>query len=651
MKFLEKGELSNFHFQKDFLRPFEYIMKKNNSATIRDMVVRCVAQMVNSQATNIKSGWKNVFSVFHLAASDLDEGIVELAFQTTSIIFEKHFSATVDSFQDAVKCLSEFACNAAFPDTSMEAIRLIRHCAKHVYENPNMFKEHFSEDAGISETDRIWVRGWFPVIFELSCIINRCKLDVRTRALTVMFEILKSYGHTYYKHWWREVFKVVFRIFDSMKLPDQQIEWSEKAEWMTTTCNHALYAIVDVFTQYFEELSDVLLDDMFSHLIWCVQQDNEQLARSGVNCLENLVMSNGQKFTKEIWCKTSDCIRKIFESSIPHNLLTWKPADYHVIQEYTNHHHPHPGSPLSPSKTKLGRERRNTDISYTSEDLHNDIGHNDIDHDDVNEGDDISLHSFPQYPISRFDSKDSLHSITRQKISPEKTIFNTILIRCAVQQELIQSIDNIVFYPSTSKKEDADNMAAAKTSDGEDMTSLVDVGMFPSLNAEQLFLFCKCLHEAHTFARSFNCNFEQRTLLWKAGFTKGKSKPNLLKQETTSLACLVRILFRMYSEKSRSDAWNGVEERLKSVTKEAFQYLLTVESSNHRDAWTSVLVLILTKILKLEDDRFKSHLSSFYPSLCELLTYDLKKELRSIIRKVFLRIAPCYGICETKTST
>ena len=44
-----------------------------------------------------------------------------------------------------------------------------------------MFREHFAEDAGISESDRIWVRGWFPVIFELSCIISRCKLDVRTR--------------------------------------------------------------------------------------------------------------------------------------------------------------------------------------------------------------------------------------------------------------------------------------------------------------------------------------------------------------------------------------------------------------------------------------------------------------------------------------
>ena len=29
MKFLEKGELPNFKFQKDFLRPFEYIMKKS----------------------------------------------------------------------------------------------------------------------------------------------------------------------------------------------------------------------------------------------------------------------------------------------------------------------------------------------------------------------------------------------------------------------------------------------------------------------------------------------------------------------------------------------------------------------------------------------------------------------------------------------
>jgi brefeldin A-inhibited guanine nucleotide-exchange protein len=53
------------------------------------MVVRCIAQMVNSQAHNVRSGWKNIFSVFHLAAADHDEGTVELAFQTTGKIICK----------------------------------------------------------------------------------------------------------------------------------------------------------------------------------------------------------------------------------------------------------------------------------------------------------------------------------------------------------------------------------------------------------------------------------------------------------------------------------------------------------------------------------------------------------------------------------
>lgn len=632
MKFLEKGELSNFHFQKDFLRPFEYIMKKSTSSTIRDMVVRCVAQMVNSQAKNIKSGWKNVFSVFHLAASDNDEGIVELAFQTTATIFEKHFSATVDSFQDAVKCLSEFACNAAFPDTSMEAIRLIRHCAKHVYENPNMFREHFAEDAGISDSDRVWVRGWFPVIFELSCIINRCKLDVRTRALTVMFEILKIYGHTYHNHWWKEVFRVVFRIFDGMKLPDLSIEWAEKAEWMTTTCNHALYAIIDVFTQYYEELADVLLDDMYDHLVWCVKQDNEQLARSGVNCLENLVVSNGQKFSPEVWTKTTNCIRLIFESSVPHDLVSWKPDNY-VAPEITSPNQIHSPTKRRPSQTP---SRHTLDSTIAEGDLHY----------EVNEGDDISLHNFQQYPahLQRFDSNTSLNAITRQKISPEKTLFNSMLIKCVVQLELIQTIDDIVFFPATSKKEDADNMAAAQSNEAAQAASLLDVGMFPHLSSNQLLLFAKSLHEAHVFARDFNCNYEQRTVLLKAGFTKGKSLPNLLKQETTSLASLLRILFRIYSEDSRKEAWDSVEKQLKKITCDALEYFNNLESASHRKAWTSVLILILTKLLKLEDERFKRHVHSFYSRLCELLVHELEIELRVVIRKVFLRFGTIYGI-------
>lgn len=80
---------SDFEFWqigKIFKQTFDLV---HRMPSIRDMVVRCIAQMVNSQAHNIRSGWKNIFSVFHLAASDSDEAIVELAFLTTGKIISE----------------------------------------------------------------------------------------------------------------------------------------------------------------------------------------------------------------------------------------------------------------------------------------------------------------------------------------------------------------------------------------------------------------------------------------------------------------------------------------------------------------------------------------------------------------------------------
>ncbi|XP_034415604.1 brefeldin A-inhibited guanine nucleotide-exchange protein 1 isoform X1 [Cyclopterus lumpus] len=629
MKFLEKGELANFRFQKDFLRPFEHIMKKNRSPTIRDMVVRCIAQMVNSQAANIRSGWKNIFSVFHLAASDQDESIVELAFQTTGHIvtnvFEKHFAATIDSFQDAVKCLSEFACNASFPDTSMEAIRLIRHCAKYVSERPQAFKDYTSDDMNVAPEDRVWVRGWFPILFELSCIINRCKLDVRTRGLTVMFEVMKTYGHTFEKHWWQDLFRIVFRIFDNMKLPEQQ---TEKAEWMTTTCNHALYAICDVFTQYFESLNGVLLDDILAQLYWCVQQDNEQLARSGTNCLENVVNLNGEKFSLETWDKTCNCMLDIFKTTIPNALLTWRPAG--AVGEHS--------TTQSLSDKQLDSiSQKSVDIQSRCDDQHS-ISTDRVAMDNRRQS---------QYSAASGTCEDGSRSRTPIKVQ-EQRLFAALLIKCVVQLELIQTIDNIVFFPATSKKEDAENFAAAQRDASYTANVSVetqDQGMYSHLTSEQLFKLLDCLLESHDFAKAFNSNNEQRTLLWKAGF-KGKSKPNLLKQETSSMACGLRILFRMYTDESRQDAWEEVQRRLLGVCSEAVAYFLALTSESHREAWTNLLLLFLTKVLKISDERFKVHASRYYHLLCEIMQFDLIPELRAVLRKFFLRIGLVFHIAQ-----
>ncbi|XP_014603898.1 PREDICTED: brefeldin A-inhibited guanine nucleotide-exchange protein 2 [Polistes canadensis] len=574
-KFIEKGEFANFRFQKDFLRPFEHIMKKNRSPVIRDMVVRCVAQIVHSQAPNIRSGWKNIFSVFHHAASDRDESVVELAFSMTGKIinelYAEDFSIMVDSFQDAVKCLSEFACNASFPDTSMEAIRLMRSCASYIVANPNLFAEGMMDDSGIvSEEDRAWVRGWFPLLFELSCVVSRCKLDVRTRALTVLFDVVKTHGASFKPHWWKDLFQVLFRIFDNMKLPEQH---TEKAEWMTTTCNHALYAIVDVFSQFYDTLGPLLLGQLYSQLLWCVQQDNEQLARSGTNCLENLVISNGIKFDEKTWDNTCRCVLDIFESTLPTALITWKPP--------------------SPN---------NENAKYK--------------------------------------------------------LFSALLIKCVVQLELIQTIDNVVFYPATSRKEDQENLALAQADMLNGKPSELGVqgggdqqkeeqGMYCSLTTTHLLQLVECLLKSHRFAKTFNSNHEQRQLLWKSGFyCNMKSETGLLNQEIQSLACALRILFKMYSDEAHRNDWAKVETLLVEVACEALEYFLALSNEMHIDAWTPILLLLLTRILKMSDSRFAVHASSCYPLLCEVMCFDLKPELRSVLRRFFLRIGPVFRITQ-----
>ncbi|KAG0410321.1 hypothetical protein HPB47_012559, partial [Ixodes persulcatus] len=669
MKFIEKGEFANFRFQKDFLRPFEHIVKRNRSPTIRDMVVRCVAQMVNSQAANIKSGWKNIFSVFHLAASDRDEGIVELAFQTTGRIvtqtYGRHFLALVDSFQDAVKCLSEFACNACFPDTSMESIRLIRHCAKYVAEQPQTFRDHNMEDQTVPEEDRVWVRGWFPILFELSCIVNSPPAVLQVQA-----------GHPDTRpdgdvRGGEDVRGLVptplvagpfpdhLRIFDNMKLPERH---NEKAEWMTTTCNHALYAIVDVFTQYYDVLGNLLLDDLFVQLHWCVQQDNKQLARSGTNCLENLVISNGTKFSTETWDKTCQCMLDIFKTTLPEMLFNavWLCRSYRDIEDEvqfnslkvkcvvqleliqtidnivffpaTSRKEDAENLAAAQNQQCKGRRRANaTDDDRVTEAKRKREAWR-------------RQHSTPaeQFPgaTARF---------------RREFVENPFVVACTVCDR-IWCAGNAEVAPSLHTSQQQPSQQGSRQQQREEQLLLHQLGrslsldqqqeeqgMYGFLSSGQLLLLVDCLLESHRFAKAFNAHGEQRNLLWRAGF-RGNVKPNLLTQEAQSLACVLRILFRMYRDDGRQDAWHTVQDRLIGVCREALQYYLSLATESHRESWDSLLLLFLTRVQRLDDERFRAHASVYYPYLCELTCMDEKPAIRAVLRKFFLRVGTAFNV-------
>ncbi|KNC76169.1 hypothetical protein SARC_11320, partial [Sphaeroforma arctica JP610] len=287
MKFLERGELSNFHFQKDFLKPFEYIMNHSKRPEIRDMIIQCITQMVASQAMNIHSGWKNIFFVFSLAAGDASPGIVTDSYETVSMLFNRYAPQFHDiAFVDGVNCVVEFACNRHFPGLAMEAMELMRKCAAMIAQDTDNYMAENAPKEGepaVYISDQIWVQGWFPILFGLHRIMTRCSLDVRTRALTVLIEIVKQNGHTFHKAHWTDLFRIIFRIFDDQKIPEQTVE---REEWMSTTCNHALFAIIEMFGTHRTVLLDVAFEDLLDRIHWCLNQGNEQLGRSATQSLQ-----------------------------------------------------------------------------------------------------------------------------------------------------------------------------------------------------------------------------------------------------------------------------------------------------------------------------------------------------------------------------
>lgn len=111
MRFMEIEELPGFKFQKDFLKPFEHVMANSSTATVKDMILRCLIQMIQARGHNIRSGWKTMFGVFTVAAREPYEGIVNMAMDHVSQIYNTRFGVVITqgAFPDLVICLTEFS--------------------------------------------------------------------------------------------------------------------------------------------------------------------------------------------------------------------------------------------------------------------------------------------------------------------------------------------------------------------------------------------------------------------------------------------------------------------------------------------------------------------------------------------------------------
>ncbi|KAI5968383.1 SEC7 [Candida margitis] len=556
MRFLEIEELANFKFQKQFLKPFEYVIIHNRSLEVKDMVLECINNMILARASQIKSGWKTIFNVLTAAAKENKETLVMKSYKM-AIWINKEYVEEVkkqDSFSDLVVCFTTLTKNERYQRISLLSLDVLSKLI-HEIAQYSLFDQNNVEHPNRGESLQ---KLWFPVLFGFyDVIMTGEELEVRSRALNNLFDLIMKYGKYFDQDFWnlisRELLFPMFQVLGNhWELSLDELNDSLSV-WLSTTLIQALKSMINLFTSYFTELSH-MLNEYLKLIISCICQENDTIARIGRECLTTVLIDNSSKFNASQWEEISEAFASLFELTTAKELFTLDPL--------------YEGNEDNLSITGNGEE----DSKLKKELL------------DDNE--------------------------VRLKKSREKS---SIVVKSVLQLLLIQTLselfENELFYDS--------------------------------IPLNQLMKLADYLNSSYSFAKSFNENYDLRVRLWNAGVIE--RLPNLLKQESSSSAVYINIMFRMYcdDEKVSSEDKRAILTKLHTLCIAIVDNFLKFDETNQQrniSTWKPVIIEIYEGYVELDDEDFKKYGPSMYKLVLEILSKNLSSDMRVAIRAFLARI-------------
>ena len=527
MRFMEIEELPGFKFQKDFLKPFEYVMSNSTVVTVKDMVLRCLIQMIQARGDNIRSGWKTMFGVFSIAAREQYEAIVNIAFDYTTQIYNTRFGVVISqgSFPDLVVCLTEFSKNLKFQKKSLQAIELLKSTVPKMLKTPEcpLSRRHskFSQAemsdvvAGVkqptSQTEE--EQFWYPVLIAYQDVLMTGEdLEVRSRALTYLFETLIRYGGDFpIDFWdtlWRQLLYPIFVVLQSKSEMSKAPNHEELSVWLSTTMIQALRNMITLFTHYFESLEH-MLDRFLDLLTLCICQENDTIARIGSNCLQQLILQNVTKFSPEHWSRVVSAFVELFNRTTAYELFSaaatmsdarptpgvdgadgLSMTGVTLVETPTTNGAPTSFNTPAPSLESQTSSTATPDISQTE-----------------------TTQALEDYrPQADMQAQAPVVTAARRRF------FNKIITNCVLQLLMIETVAELFSNDS----------------------------VYAQIPSPELLRLMTLLKKSYQFAKKFNGDKDLRMALWRQGFMR--QPPNLLKQESGSANTYVSILLRMYHD-------------------------------------------------------------------------------------------------------
>ncbi|KNZ48298.1 hypothetical protein VP01_576g7 [Puccinia sorghi] len=593
MRFLEKDELANFKFQKDFLKPFEYTMIHSSNLDSKDMVLQCLNQMISVRVENLRSGWRTMFGVFSAASKATTERVVIQAFELVQRINNEHFSqvVTYGSFADLTVCITDFCKISQFQKVSLHAIEILKSLITAMLacpECPLSRPQVQGPGPDSAPADDAMLKFWFPILFSFYDVtMNGEDLEVRKRALDYLFETLRNYGSSFSHEFWDSVCKeVLFPIFAVLRSRSDVSRFSTQEDmsvWLSTTMIQALRNLIDLYTFYFDTLGR-LLDRLLDLLCECICQENDTLARIGTSCLQRLLENNVTKLDDERWDRVVTTFVNLFRTTTAYQLF-----DSNLRQPGLES-----GEGGEPTPSPMGDNKRF-----------------------------IVPTPLPLIVESEDRSQASEAPMTAAE---RKKVFRQIIVKCVLQLLLVETANELLCH----------------------------VEVYERIPPASMLRLLAEVDNSYRFAKRFNADKELRMGLWKVGFMK--QLPNLLKQESCSAVTLIRVLLKLYNDQ-RPDHQAKREETIKALVPLALEiisgYVELDPETQARNiaAWTPVMVEVLHCFYSLDketvsaddlyhhnDHLFMGCLPSLYPLLVDCLGAELVPDLRIYVQLCFRKV-------------
>jgi brefeldin A-inhibited guanine nucleotide-exchange protein len=640
MRFMEIEELPGFKFQKDFLKPFELILSNASQVPVKDLVLRCLSQMIQARGDMIRSGWRTMFGVFTVAAREPYEGIVNLAFDNVTQVYNERFGVVISqgAFSDLVVCLTEFSKNMKFQKKSLQAIETLKASVPKMLRTPECplsqqnapEKDAASKEGGSKQLSRQTSEEqyWFPVLFAFHDVLMTGEdLEVRSRALNYLFDTLTRYGRDFPRDFWdtlwRQLLYPIFMVLkDRRAISQEAASQEELSVWLSTTLIQALRNMISLFTHFFNSL-EYMLDRFLDLLALCICQENDTLARIGSNCLQQLILQNVTKFSPAHWEKIVGSFVELFNRTEAKELFSAATSSsYSKDSSYTNGTSDAPKSaaddtgsfsPANALKITIdsaeddagqlgnGRARSLTMETTMAPSI---SGDSETSSQQQSNLEDFGGPSLPQRP-------PVVVTAARRRY------FNQIITKCVLQLLMIETVSELF-------SNDA---------------------VYASIPSHLLLRLMALLKKSYHFAKRFNEDRELRTRLYSEGFMR--QAPNLLKQESGSASVYVLILLRMYADTSDERAASRPETEAALIplcTDIIASYIALDEETQQRNivTWRPVVIDVLEGYTSFASDDFSRHAETFAPLAVGLMGKEVNFELQRTLQGLWMRI------CEVK---